>query len=173
MLVSLSSLLTTPFFSFSRWVWCLHHCIFRKCHTCAIYWGDCGRSDWLWVLGNHSHLVLLLIRRWCIGSGELAYLLSMLSCCYAVVYLYSCLHFHLLENLTGYIFYQHKKVYWELIPFRFSLSNLKPNIFYVCHFCYKIYYCYLGSTNSSWYLNCMIPGLPGMRIILGDNQIAS
>lgn len=141
MLVNVSSLLTTPFFSFSRWVWCLYHCIFRKCHACAIYRGDCGRSDWLWVLGNHSNLVLLLIRRRCIGPGELAYLLSMLSC-YAVVYLYSCLHSHFPENLRGYImFYQHKKVYWELIPFRFSLSNLKPNISYACHFCYKIHYC--------------------------------
>lgn len=61
--------LTKFFLSFYRWVWCLHHCVFRECYPCAVHRRDCGRSDWLWVSGHHSNLVLLLVRRWCPGAG--------------------------------------------------------------------------------------------------------
>ena len=125
MLVNLNSCLTAPLFSLSRWVWCLHHCVFRERHSGAIYRRDCGRSDGLWVLGHHSNLVLLLIRRWCIGAGELAYrnpqcLMAVLcpSYCCCVVCSNSC--FFLREGL---MFYQHKKGYWKLIPFRFLLTK--------------------------------------------------
>lgn len=125
MLVNLSSFLTIPFFSFSRWVWCLYHCVFRECHACAIYRRNCGRSDWLWVPGYHSNLVLLLIRRWCIGSGELS-VLSFLA--HHVVMLWcDCVHvsiFTFQKTSEGvHMFYQHKKVHSDLSPLRSLLTK--------------------------------------------------
>lgn len=53
-------------FSFGcRGVWFLHHCVVRKCHTCAVYWWDGRGSNRLWVLGHDAHTQLSRARRGC------------------------------------------------------------------------------------------------------------
>ena len=59
-----------PLSPLTRWVWCLYHCVLRKRHAGAVYRRDCRRSDWLWIPGYYTHLVLLSSGGWCLGTGN-------------------------------------------------------------------------------------------------------
>lgn len=51
-------------FPFSiRWVWCLHHSVFRERYSGSVHRWDCRGSDRLWISGNNTHS-LLLPARW-------------------------------------------------------------------------------------------------------------
>lgn len=62
----------------TRWVWCLYHRVLRQRHPGAVYWRDCRRSDWLWIPGYYTHLVLLSSGGWCLSTGNGKLLLACL-----------------------------------------------------------------------------------------------
>lgn len=79
-LAFIKSALFFPLSPLTRWIWCLHYCVLRKCHTGAVYRRDCRRSDWLWIPGYYTHLVLLSSWWWCFGTGNGKLLLTYLPC---------------------------------------------------------------------------------------------
>lgn len=114
-------LISTPFSlsPLTRWIWCLYHCVLRKCHTGAVYRRDCRRSDWLWIPGYYTHLVLLSSWWWCFGTGNGKLLLT----CLLMSATFCLLHGHGFYSSATYV--MSKGVGWQ------RMTLIQPSPFYI------------------------------------------
>lgn len=53
-----------------RWIWCLHHRVFRERYFGSVHWRDGRRSDRFRISGHDADALLFASRWRCPGAGE-------------------------------------------------------------------------------------------------------